>query len=82
MKDYFVCMQAKQDPTELQEKSKEIKQRIQEVEAQEQEVINARDAALQPIGNLVHDTVPISDNEVCRFDELSMVLVLALTHAS
>jgi seryl-tRNA synthetase len=46
------------------EKSKEIKARIAELEEREKELSAARDAALLPIGNLVHDSVPVSNDEV------------------
>lgn len=45
------------------EKSKQMKVAIKEGEELEKTLAEARDAALLPIGNLVHDTVPISDNE-------------------
>ncbi|KAL6765757.1 seryl-tRNA synthetase [Haematococcus lacustris] len=48
---------------ELQEKSKDLKKSIQEVEEKEKEVITARDSKLVLVGNLVHDTVPVSDDE-------------------
>lgn len=48
---------------ELQEKSKEMKRKIVEVEEKEKEVIKQRDATLVLIGNVVHDSVPISDDE-------------------
>lgn len=54
---------AKGDATELQEKSKELKQRIADQEAKENEVIKSRDDAIVLIGNLVHDSVPVSDDE-------------------
>jgi hypothetical protein len=59
------AVQAKEDATELQEKSKEIKARIAEAEKVEKELSEARDAAIVPIGNIVHDSVPVSDDEVC-----------------
>lgn len=54
---------AKQDAAEQMEKSKEIKARIADLEVKDKELSAARDAALLPIGNLVHDSVPISDDE-------------------
>ncbi|KAF8063832.1 Serine--tRNA ligase [Scenedesmus sp. PABB004] len=54
---------AKQDAGELQERTKAMKATIAELEAKEGEIAAARDAALLPIGNLVHDSVPVSDNE-------------------
>jgi seryl-tRNA synthetase len=54
---------AKQDATELQERSKAMKQGIKDAEESVKDLAEQRDAALLPIGNLVHDTVPISDDE-------------------
>lgn len=59
-------MQNKQDATELQEKSKAIKGQIAEAEEKEKQVAAARDAAIQPIGNIVHDSVVVSNDEVGR----------------
>jgi len=56
--------QAKQDAAELMESSKRIKGEIADLEQREKDMIAARDAALAPIGNLVHDSVPVSDDEV------------------
>lgn len=55
--------QAKQDATELMEQSKAAKASIQELEQREKDVIAKRDAALLAIGNVVHDSVPVSDDE-------------------
>uniref|UniRef100_A0A383V6T7 serine--tRNA ligase n=1 Tax=Tetradesmus obliquus TaxID=3088 RepID=A0A383V6T7_TETOB len=54
---------AKQDATELQDKTKAMKASIAELEEKEKQIISERDAALVPIGNLVHDSVPVDDNE-------------------
>eukprot|EP00775_Hariotina_reticulata_P000330 gene330-551_t len=54
---------AKQDATELQEQSKQLKESIKQLEEKEKQIIEARTAAIVPIGNIVHDSVPISDNE-------------------
>lgn len=56
-------MQAKEDATELMEKSKAMKAGIKEAEEKLQELEQARDDAIAPIGNLVHESVPISDDE-------------------
>lgn len=48
---------------ELMEKSKEVKKKILETEDKEKEVIKARDSLVANIGNLVHDSVPIHDDE-------------------
>jgi seryl-tRNA synthetase len=57
-------LQAKQDATELQDKTKAMKASIAELEEKEKQIIADRDAALVPMGNVVHDSVPVSDNEV------------------
>lgn len=57
-------MQAGGNADELMEKSKEVKKKIVEMEEKEKEVIKARDGLVVAIGNLVHDSVPVSDNEV------------------
>lgn len=41
-----------------------MKASIAELEEKEKQIISERDAALVPIGNLVHDSVPVDDNEV------------------
>lgn len=61
---YRYYSQAKQDSTELQEQSKGLKEEIKVLEEREKEAVGARQAALAPMGNLVHDSVPISDDEV------------------
>ncbi|GLC51005.1 hypothetical protein PLESTB_000455800 [Pleodorina starrii] len=48
---------------ELQEKSKEMKKKIQQTEEKEKEVIITRDSKLVAIGNIVHDSVPVSNDE-------------------
>ena len=57
-------MQAKQDATALQEQSKAMKVGIKEAEEREKQLQEALEASVQPIGNLVHDSVPVSDDEV------------------
>ena len=57
-------LQAKQDTSELEVKGKAIKERIAACEENLRQLETARDAALAPIGNLVHDTVPIDNDEV------------------
>lgn len=57
-------LQAKKDTTELQEKSKAIKKSIAAAEESAKELAEARDKAIMPIGNLVPDSVPVSNDEV------------------
>eukprot|EP00798_Chlamydomonas_sp_ICE-L_P002725 gene2725-12598_t len=62
-KEVGIIKKAKGDAAELMEKSKSQKVLIAEIEEREAEVIKARDAKLGTIGNLVHDSVPISQDE-------------------
>lgn len=57
--------QAGGNSDELQEKSKEMKKKIQETEEKEKDVIKTRDSKVVAIGNIVHDSVPVSQDEVC-----------------
>ena len=59
-----VCSQAKKDATELQEKSKSMKAEIVRAEEAAKEAEAVRDKAVTAIGNLVHDSVPVSNDEV------------------
>lgn len=54
---------AKQDATALQEQSKELKAKIKAQEEVEKRLVEERDAAIVPIGNLVPDSVPVDDDE-------------------
>jgi seryl-tRNA synthetase len=58
------CAQNKGNADEVQEKSKELKKIIPDVEREAEEAAIRRDRALCKIGNLVHDSVPISNDEV------------------
>ena len=57
-------LQAKKDATELQEKSKSMKAEIVRAEEAAKEAEAVRDKALMGIGNLVHDSVPVDNDEV------------------
>ncbi|KAK3284060.1 hypothetical protein CYMTET_8269 [Cymbomonas tetramitiformis] len=54
---------AKQDDSDLQKVRVEAKEEIEVQTKVEQEMAAERDAALKLIGNLVHDSVPVSDDE-------------------
>lgn len=56
--------QAKKDTTELQEKSKGLKADVLKAEEDAKAADAARDKATMVIGNLVHDSVPVSNDEV------------------
>jgi len=53
----------KDEAVELQEKSKAMKDEIAAARAATADALAARDAALSPIGNLVHESVPVSSDE-------------------
>jgi seryl-tRNA synthetase len=56
-------MQAKEDASGLKEQSITIKKQIAEAETAEQQVAAERDETVKVIGNLVHDSVPVHDDE-------------------
>lgn len=56
--------QEKKDASELQEKSKTTKSKIKEAEEKALETESQRDKTLNQIGNIIHDSVPISQDEV------------------
>ncbi|PSC72955.1 Serine-tRNA ligase [Micractinium conductrix] len=62
-KEIGTLRKAKQDATELQERSKEMKIKIKEAEELEKQLSDERDAAIVPIGNLVPESVPVDDDE-------------------
>ena len=57
-------MQAKQDASELQTQSKKMKEDIEREQASLTQNLADRDAELSKIGNYVHDSVPVSNDEV------------------
>ena len=57
-------MQAKKDSSELEAKSKAMKGKLAVLEEQVKAAETTLDAAVCPIGNLVHDSVPVSNDEV------------------
>jgi seryl-tRNA synthetase len=57
-----------------------MKASIAELEEKEKQIIAERDAALVPMGNIVHDSVPVSDNEVRKL-ERSLLLLQARSAA-
>jgi len=54
---------AKEDTTELQERVKEMKQGMVALEEEAKQAADERNAVLATVGNLVHDSVPVDDNE-------------------
>jgi seryl-tRNA synthetase len=63
-------LQEKKDTTELQAKSKQYKVEIDEAESATKAAIKERDDAVGVIGNYVHDSVPISNDEVNLHDHI------------
>lgn len=57
-------LQEKKDTAQLQSESKEKKLQIEQAEVATREASELRDAAVGIIGNYVHDSVPISKDEV------------------
>ena len=57
-------MQIGQDTTSLQNESKQKKAAIEAAQAETQSTTEQRDAALNRIGNHLHEDVPQSNNEV------------------
>ena len=57
-------MQEKRDTAELQAQSKQKKKEIEQAELATKEASDLRDAAVVVIGNYVHDSVPVSSDEV------------------
>lgn len=58
---------AKQDATETIAKTEEIKQKIAEKDVEVKDAWAVLKSKLEKIGNLVHDSVPISNDEVSCF---------------
>ena len=69
---------AKEDADDLIAQSKTFDEKIKNAEAACEALISRRDELLKKIGNLVHDSVPVSDNEdlnaIVRVDGLDRVL--------
>eukprot|EP00892_Ulva_mutabilis_P000617 jgi/Ulvmu1/10556/UM065_0010.1 len=56
-------MKAKEDAADLKQQSVALKESLIEAEADVKLAAEERDSAIAPIGNLVHDSVPIDDDE-------------------
>ena len=55
-----------------------LKKQIAELRAKENETIAARSKALFIVGNLIHESVPVSDTEVCMSADWPLVSVTVL----
>ncbi len=64
---FCAVSQEKKDTAELQAQSKEKKKGIEQAEGATKEALDLRDAAVMVIGNYVHDSVPVSSDEVRLF---------------
>ena len=62
-KEIATKRKAKEDTAELQARSKELKAQVVAAEEAEKAATEARDAAIVPIGNLVHGSVPVEKDE-------------------
>ena len=61
----MVSVQSKQDATTQMEQKTALEKEKKTKEDIATEKENARDRKLKTIGNYVHPSVPVSDNEVC-----------------
>lgn len=59
---------AGKDTTEMIKNTEENKKSAAEREAEVQEVLKQLNSKLETIGNLVHDSVPVSNDEVNDFE--------------
>ena len=59
-----VSLQKNQDATELIQSTEEIKRRLAAKETEVEDAKAALDAKLLTIGNIVHESVPVSNDEV------------------
>ncbi len=62
----YTFLQKKEDATELQGKSVALKKQTEEAEVAKNELETKRDKTMVVIGNLVHDSVPVDNDEVKR----------------
>ena len=65
-----ISLQSKQEEEvkKLMESTDEIKKRLAAKEVEVQEAKSTLDAKVTTIGNIVHESVPVSDDEViCKF---------------
>ena len=69
-------MQKKEDATDLQEKSTALKKQTEEAEDAKNDLESKRYKAMVGIGNLVHDSVPVDNDEVIANASLQVIKVL------
>ena len=70
-----MILQKKEDATELQEKSVALKKQTEEAELTKNSLESKRDKAMVVIGNLVHDSVPVHNDEVMASAVLKRIAV-------
>jgi seryl-tRNA synthetase len=58
--------QAKQDASEKLTRKAELEKEMRRIDELALEKEKIRDQKIKTIGNYVHDSVPINDNEVCQ----------------
>lgn len=76
------ALQANEDASELKQQSVALKEKLASTEADVKLAAEERDRAIAPIGNLVHDSVPIDDDEVSRASHKCIRLIRCLLHQS
>lgn len=72
---YLGWKQSGQDASEMIVKTDEIKKQSADKEVEVREAWAELKSKLEVVGNLVHDSVPVSDDEVCDFAQLVYLLV-------
>lgn len=60
-------MQAKEDATELLQQKVDLEKEKKQAEDEAIEKEKLRDRKCKTIGNYVHESVPVNDNEVCYY---------------
>lgn len=76
MTDHAMLMQAKEDATALLERKAALEKEKKETEDLALLKENKRDIKTKSVGNYVHDSVPVSDNEVGSILREGQALVL------
>lgn len=61
----MILKQNKEDANDLMEQKADLERRKKEAEELAIQKEKQRDGKIRTIGNLVHDSVPVSNNEVC-----------------
>lgn len=62
----MVRQSGQQDTSSLQDQAKALQQQLEALGRREVGLLEERDDTLRRLGNVVHDSVPVSNNEVSR----------------